>query len=139
MQYCAMGAFHKLLQKKGGIMSIVNERAPTTPDGSGKIRTQARTMETISRDFNETLRNIGFWVYKQCPATDDPIEQCNQCCDEEDETPLRVGVRPHNQNMCLMIKQLPKRIFEALENVGITRKSQKSRRGKINKYPHTRN
>ena len=139
MQYCAMGAFHKLLQKKGGIMSIVNERAPTTPDGSGKIRAQKRTMETISMDFTETLRNLGFWVYKQCPATGNAIEQCNQCCDEEDETPLRVGLRPHNQHMPAFIKRLPKRIFEALENVGITRKSQKCRREKINKYPHARN
>ena len=120
-------------------MSIVNERAPTTPDGSGKTRAIARAMETISRDFNETLRNIGFWVHKQCPATDDAIERCSQCCDEEDETPLRVGMRPHNQHMLTCIKRLPKRIFEALENVGITRKSQKSRRGKINKYSHARN
>lgn len=116
-------------------MSIVIERAPTTPDGSGKIRAIARTMETISKEFNEALRNIGFWVHRQCPATGDLIENCDQCHDEDDDTPLRVGMRPHNQNMCLLIKQLPKKIFEALEEMGITRKSFKVRRVKANKYP----
>lgn len=120
-------------------MSIVIERAPT-PNGLGKMRAIASTMETIRGEFDETLRNIGFWVHKQCPATGDLTERCSQCCNEDDETPLRAGMRPHNQHMRPIIKRLPKRIFEALEEVGITGKSPKDRhRAKMNKYPQNRN
>lgn len=107
-----------------------------TPNGLGKIRATQRTMETIRREFDEVLRNIGFLVHGQCPATGDNIDQCSQCRrDEDDETPLRAGMRPHHQHMRPIIKRLPKIIFEALEGVGITGKSQKAHRVKTNKYP----